>query len=204
MASIVKYGDHGQVVGNPQSRGYPSPASHQQFGLNNISQANTVELWVSWALNNSSPGDLLVGPRLKFVRRRGFGFPDETWVEYAPGEGIFTDKLKNDVGISAGVGPQNAVSIPPGQHTPEWVMFLPGPASSNVARNYWMQFDDAAFNFEVELWQVPFNGATRDEGNSIASHDYKDVFKIDVDAFPLQALVTASNGIQPRLEIKLG
>lgn len=204
MTSIVKYGNQGREVGNPQSRSYPLPASHQQFGLTNISQAVGISLWISWALNNPSSGDLLVGPRLKFIRQRGLGFPDETWVEYAPGQGIFTDKLKSDVGISAAVGPQAALSIPPGQHTAEWLLFLPGPASSGVARNYWGQFDQAKFNFEVELWQLPFDGATRSDSDSIASHVYKNVFEIDVDAFPLEALDSAGNGIQPRLDVRIG
>lgn len=203
MSSVVRYQNTGEARGLAQGPRPRLPASHQQYGLNNISQAFTVQLWTSWAVNNSSSGDLLVGPRLKLIRVRGFGFPDETWVEFAPGEGVFTDKLKQDVGISSAVGPTTPISIPPGQHDPEWLMFLPAPASSSVARSYWEQFDDAKFNFEVELWQVPFIGATRDDSVAIASHVYKDVFQVDVDAVPLQALQSASNGIQPRLTVQL-
>lgn len=206
MASVVKMcGPSGVLVEPSSAADTRLPASHQKFGTTNVWNVKAIDLSTRWTLLNSASAPALVDVRFRLNLRRDIGIilplPDETWVEHVPGDGLITDKLRVETGIASLGVPTFALPIPPGESTPSFTLRVPGPGASNAALNFWNQHDDDAFNFLIEVFQVPFNGATMGQGTRIGSHEYKDVFKIDVDPPPLQALDVGAGGQQPRLTV---
>lgn len=200
MASVVTYGN------GPARSAHAIPAEHQKFGTQNIFNARQIEASARWSIFNSSNLNLMVDLRYRLNKRRDLGpifLPDETWVEYTlNGGGFQIDRFRAETGIATIVSPPFAIPLPPGQSTPQFSLFVPGPAANNAALNFWSNQDDAAFNLLLEVYQVPFNGATAGEGIKIGSHEYKDVFKVDVDPPPLSALDIGEGGTQPRLIVR--
>ena len=181
------------------------PADHIQLGARDITLARQLFLSNRWTIRNNSSKIQIIDWRL-VLDKRNFFRGDDRWFEYVPGSGIITDEFRLRTGI-ASIGPAFAINIPPGDSTPNGIAIWPGPAASVAARDWWLSRNNDEFNWIMEVFHVPFNGATMAQSILIGSHVMKQFLQIKVtEASSLTALATNgrdNTGQQPRVSLQL-
>lgn len=177
MASVIR------ELGQPSGFTRRQPGSHQELGLLSIVGVKMVELLTTWRFFNASPREAVVDVRMRLNQRKDLfpiPFPDDTWVESLPGDGLVTDIFGPSIGIPAQVVPTFATRLPPGETTIPLSMLFPGPAASSAALDFWSTRDANSFNFLVEMYEVPFSGALLGQSLLVASHEFKEAFTFTV------------------------